>query len=847
LRGRECGPGNERGDTLEEKPFSPFMRIFTRYILREVVSHALLGGALFTFVLFIGRLGKIVDLVVRDSASLSEIAKIFAFLLPDALTFAIPMAVLVGILLGLSRLAADSEITAMRACGMSALDFVRIVSIAALIALSVGLVNSLYLAPRSASALLALEDELKTTQASFEVQPRVFYEDFKNIVLYVQDVTPAAGVAVWRHVFVADLTKPGNPDITTADSAVVVSGADDAAKSGEDAGVRMHLKDGGQHKVSDTDPNGYDVSSFGTYDMRLQPSAQDDAHISRLDAPLLALPLRDLYRKATSGGESATRQYRIELNRRLSYPFACLVLMLVGVPLGLSSKRGGKSMGFVLTIVLVFIYYFMSSMGVALAKQQKLSPFVGVWGANMLFAAIGLVLLQEMSRGDMVLAAVSSVGARLAAMLPGRLGPKGDEATGAQRQNLETAIVSRLRRLRSMLRIRFPLLLDEYVMKAFGQNFLIVLMSLVSIVMIFTFFDLVGDIVRNRTPLVTVAEYLLNLVPYILDRVIPFCALVGALLTFGGLSRTSELTAMKATGISIYRIVTPVLVLTLLISAGLFAFDEQILPAANRQQEALRSIIKGKPAQTFLRPERKWMSGMGAAAQQAAGAGSEAADGTVTPGATEARENPARIFYYEFFDPVRNVFAKLSVFEFQPDTFRLQRRIFAESARWDERVGRWVFDEGWQRTFAGETVASYQPFTVQTFPEIREQPGWFKKEDLQSQEMNYGELERYISDLQQSGFPDTIVLRVQLNHKLAYPLMTFIMGLLAIPFALSMGKRGGLAGMATAIGIAILYYVISNTFEAMGNVNWLPPMLAAWTPDVLFGFAGAYLLLRTPT
>ena len=112
--------------------------------------------------------------------------------------------------------------------------------------------------------------------------------------------------------------------------------------------------------------------------------------------------------------------------------------------------------------------------------------------------------------------------------------------------------------------------------------------------------------------------------------------------------------------------------------------------------------------------------------------------------------------------------------------------------------------------------------------------------------MNYGELERYISDLKQSGF-DTMRLRVQLNHKLAYPLITFIMAVLAIPFALSMGRRGGLAGMAAAIGIAIFYWVVASAFEAMGNVNTMPPVMAAWTPDVLFGMAGAYLMLRTHT
>ena len=116
----------------------------------------------------------------------------------------------------------DSEITAMRSCGIGAWAFVRIVSIVSIAALGLGILNSVYLAPRSAAGLLALQNSLKSSQASFEVQPRVFYEDFKNYVLYIQDVRPAAGAALWHHVFLADLTQPGNPNITTADEAVVV-------------------------------------------------------------------------------------------------------------------------------------------------------------------------------------------------------------------------------------------------------------------------------------------------------------------------------------------------------------------------------------------------------------------------------------------------------------------------------------------------------------------------------------------------------------------------------------------------------------------------------------------------
>src|SRR5579871_4096721 len=611
------------------------MRIFTRYILREVISHGLLGGVIFTFVLFTRDLGKILELIVRDSASAADVARILAYTLPNVLIVTIPMAVLVGILLGLSRLASDSEITAMRASGMGALDFVGIVAIVSAIALALGLFNSLYLAPRSAAALLSLEDSLKSSQASFEVEPRVFYEDFKNYVLYIQDVRPAAGASLWHHVFLADLTQPATPHITTADEAVVVSGA---AATGDAQTIRLHLMHGGQHQTSSSDPNQYNISTFSTTDLPIETGAQEDAHLGRADTPILALPLSELWRIGNSPDSNIpghpARIYRIEFNKRFSYTFACLVLMLVGVPLGLSSKRGGKSTGFVLTILLVFVYYFLSSIGVAFAKTGKLSPFLGVWGANLIFAAAGALLLYQMSRGGIALGLFSTIGTSINKLLT-RFSRSGDPAARAK---LDIATI--LRRFRSTFRLQFPLLLDDYIMREYATSLALVLLSFTTLFLIFTFFELIGDIIRNRTPLVTVGDYLLNLIPFILYQVTPLCALVAVLVTFGALSKSSEITAMKATGTSLYRIVAPVLVFTLFISIGLFVFDEFYLPNANRRQEALRSVIKDKPAQTFLRPDRNWISGQ-----------------------TNNAGDPARIFYYQYFDASKNAFANLTVFE----------------------------------------------------------------------------------------------------------------------------------------------------------------------------------------
>ena len=773
------------------------MRILTRYILKEVLSYAFLGGVLFTFVLVMPNLPNLMELIVRNSASMGVIAKIFLLMLPNMFTVTIPMAVLVGILLGLSRLASDSEITAMRASGIGVWSFVGVVALVAVAGWGVDMANTLYFSPKASVAIRNLESELLNAQASYEVQPRVFNEEFKNYVFYVQDVVPSSGAANWKQIFLADLSNPAAPKITTGASATVVN------RKGE--GAVMRLRDGTEHETVASKPDEYKVSTFNEADFPLSLSAHSNTRITRSDAPIQAMSNRELWAR---GHEPQGRPYLIELQKRLAFPAACLVLMLVGVPLGLASRRGGKGAGFVLTVLLVFIYYFLSSTGTALARQEKLPVIVGVWLVNILFAAFGLFLLRQMATGGAALAAIVSVGSWFKR-------PEKEEETVEYRAELPR---TKARHARG----RFPLILDEYVLRQFLGTFAIVLVSFVMLMLLFTFFELIGDIIRNHSSLVLVGEYLLNLTPRMIYTITPLSVLIAVLVVFGVMSRTSELTAMKSTGISLYRIVTPVLIIACVLASLLFAFDQVYLPTANRRQEALRNIIKGRPAQTFEHPGENWIFGQHGPGQQ------------------------GHIFYYQYFDADHNTFGNISVFEFNPGSFSISRRIFASSAHWEPGLRQWVFEDGWARTFNNGEISAYTPFVVSAFPEIQEKPGYFKTEEKLADEMSFRELANYIHTLRQSGF-DTIRLRVELNRKLAYPLITLIMAILAIPFALSMGRKGSLAGIAVAIGVAIAYFVVDGTFQAMGDVNMLPAMLAAWSPDLVFALAGGYLLLRTST
>jgi LPS export ABC transporter permease LptG len=315
----------------------------------------------------------------------------------------------------------------------------------------------------------------------------------------------------------------------------------------------------------------------------------------------------------------------------------------------------------------------------------------------------------------------------------------------------------------------------------------------------------------------TVGEYLLNVIPFFLYNISHLSILLAVLVTFGLMQRSNEMTAIKATGISIYRVIVPVLLTSCIFAVGLFFFDQFYLPRANKRQDALRNQIKGKPPQTYLNPDRKWIFGQN-----------------------------YKIYYYQFFDSDRNQFGNLSAFQFDPATFQLTRRVYTDRAHWEERLRRWVCTQGWERSVRGSAIQDFRTFDVATFAAISEPPYYFKKEVRQSSEMNYEELRHYIRDLQQSGF-EVVRLRVQLYEKFAFPLITLVMAVLAVPFSLSTGKHGAVAGVAAAVGIAVIYTIVVRLFESMGNVSQLPPILAAWAPDVIFGMAGGYLILKVPT
>jgi LPS export ABC transporter permease LptG len=377
-------------------------------------------------------------------------------------------------------------------------------------------------------------------------------------------------------------------------------------------------------------------------------------------------------------------------------------------------------------------------------------------------------------------------------------------------------------RIRQALRVdrtmAFPMLFDIYLLKQFFYFLLVLLAAFVLIFDAFTMFDLLGDIARNHISIGTVLSYFRYLVPLMVYQLAPLATLVATLVTLAVLAKNNEVVALKASGISLYRVVMPLLIAGCLVSVAMFFLDDTILPLANQRQDALRNEIKGRPAQTYIEPAHQWIFG----------------------------EN-AKIYNYELFDFDRQLFGGLNVFELDPTTFRMRRRVFATRAAWEPSESAWILTGGWVRDFdADGHVSRFERFTATSLPELIEQPGYFRREVRQYYQMNWRQLGAYIAGLRQAGF-DTARLSVQWHRKFAFPLIAAIIVSLCAPFAFLVGTRGAIGGLALAVGIGIAYWAAAALFEAMGSLGQLPPLIAGWAPDAIFAFLAVYFFLRIPT
>jgi LPS export ABC transporter permease LptG len=697
----------------------------------------------------------------------------------------------------------------MQACGVSLMRLLRPVLLIAALGTAATAYEIIVALPNANQTFREIVYVLLASRVENNVKPRVFYEDFPNKVIYVRDLPATGG---WRDVFLADTSRPGETTVYFAKEGRIQ--LDERSRT-----VQIELRGVTSYTSNLGNPDEYSANFIGSTLISMDPETVFKRPPSKGAPEMTIKELQDEIAEAATRNDPAYSA-RFMLQQKFSLPITCPILALIGLALGASNRKDGKLASFAVGMGVIFVYYVLLWGARAAAMGGRLSPELAPWVPNIVMGALALVMFAWRSRS-------ADRPIRLSVPAFWRRRPAG--ASGA----VATASHAAPRRERVVVVIRVPSLdlpgprlLDLYVSREYLRVFLLGVVGLLGIFYISTFIDLVDKLFRGEATTAMLVRYFYFRTPQFVYYVIPMGVLVSTLVTVGVLTKNSELLVMRACGISIYRTAAPLLLFAAVASLGLYAMQERVLASANREADRLERIIRHWPPATGAL-NRRWIVG----------------------GQNE-------IYHYDLFDPQVNRFVNLWVYRLDDRTWGLQSVTRADEATATRPQNgstntNWLAHHGWTRAIelvgkpeALRTDVSYTPFEETTL--TLEPPAYFKTDEPLAEMMTFGQLRDYINRLRASG-ANVVPQMVALQRKIAFPFVTIVMTVLAVPFAVTTGRRGAMYGVGIGIVLAITYWIAMSVSGALGAGGVMSPVLAAWAPNILFGSAAAYLVLTVRT
>ncbi|MFO7766385.1 MAG: LPS export ABC transporter permease LptF [Pelovirga sp.] len=355
-----------------------------RYILREISIPTLMSLLIFSFVILLGRIPRLTEMIISKGVPAFDIIELFAYLMPTFFSVTVPLSFLLGILLAFGRFSADSEYVALKASGISLYSVVKpVVLLALLFTLLTGAIT-LFIEPASKSAFRSKIFRIASSSLNVSVKPGVFNDDFPGIVLYAQALDERRGIM--RDVFIYDERDSSSPTTITASEGLFVSDPSSLL-------LTLRLRNGDIHRQpAEAEKDTYQTISFNNYDINLDFSEQleqGQRRVSRSELSVIAL------REAIRTADDSRDLYRLEAELHERIVIACvpLILILIGIPLGLQSQRSGKGAGFALALTVFLVYYVLLSFAGTLADKGLLPAAVIMWLPNLVFLAGGSFFL----------------------------------------------------------------------------------------------------------------------------------------------------------------------------------------------------------------------------------------------------------------------------------------------------------------------------------------------------------------------------------------------------------------------------------------------------------------------
>lgn len=352
------------------------------YILKETTIPFLLGMAVFTFVLLMGKLLKLAEMVFTKGVPLVDVCRLIVYMLPSFLLVSIPVAFLLAVLLAFGRLSSDSEITAMKASGVSIYALLSPVLIFAFLAYLTTTFITVYALPWGNTSFKNFLYNVIESRAAMSIREKVFNDDFPGMVMYVDGYDEASQEI--SGILIHDDRNPQEPSTIFAAAGKIVTNPDEK-------NIRLNLQNGSIHRSLPRE--GYRMVEFNSYDLSINLS-----HQAKKDGRNeLDMTLSELLHHLRNPGESDKfkRDILIELHKRFALPFACFVFALIGVPLGIQNQRSGKAGGFSAGIAIIMIYYIVISAGKTIGEKGLIHPAIAMWIPNVLFICFGVHLLRK--------------------------------------------------------------------------------------------------------------------------------------------------------------------------------------------------------------------------------------------------------------------------------------------------------------------------------------------------------------------------------------------------------------------------------------------------------------------
>ncbi len=783
------------------------MRTLLRYVFRELLGPSILGTLVFTFLLILQLLYRLARLIIVSDVSFGQVGLLLLRSLPNIVVLTIPMGLLFGILVGMGRLAADSELTAMRAAGISLTRLYRPILRLATLLTVVTAVIYLFILPRANSAVQLQYLEIAAARPTKQVQAGQFYEEWPGKVLYVFDAPPEE--SRWYGVFLAEDLPSGETKVTTARTGELrLDPANDRLllllENAITQEVNLEAPEG-KVKVSVVESSSQVIEDNFTSNQREKFGFSKDVR---------SMTVTELLTQYQRTGSSPTlrRAAEVELHKRGAIPAACLVFSLLALPLAFSVQRAaGRSSGFAMSVGIIVVYWILLANAEEGAITGQWPVGLAMWSPNLLLTAVGFFLMWRRNRDRTLLGFVGEAASRVRRWAETHLRSRRERrriaASNRKAASSDRAVTVRL----PHFNWNAGSLLDRYVLRTFLGTFLLVELSLVAVFMVANLTETMDEILANSVPGEVVFDYFKYFSIQVFYEVAPIAVLLTTLVTFGLLSRSNEVTAAKALGVSLYRLSIPAAVGAMLVSLLCLALQASALPASQQKVARLKDQIRGEKIRTYRRADRNWLFGQG-----------------------------RYIYNYRSYDPQTQALSNLQVFEFDDDTYELTRRLYSQRAQY---IGdSWLFEPGWTAQFDGREMLDFDAFDIPVIDAYPETPDYFESEFRLPTTMAYGELKAYIAEIEASGrkAPE---MEIELFKKHSFPAVSLVMALVALPFAFRLGRKGALYGAGFGVVLGMAFFGVYAFFSTLGETGTLPPMLAVWSPNIAFALYAVYLFL----